>query len=603
MLGERWKVRVSISYIAAIAASFTSCGPRQPRPTDADRDEADFDPELVPDRFGVFSIPGGAMYGYYAERDGYAVIDGDLELPLEPMPARSPSGEIRPYAAGVASLSQLWPGGIVRYKLDEKGDCEGASHGQTVPVSPALRVRVHKAIDLWDGTAVTFTQSIRPDVDSAYLLICERTSTRTNSSEAVGFTGRAQRVWLFSYAPEGKIAHELGHVMGLYHEQSRADRDRFVRINRSCIGDNGNFDTYVLDERQRIGRDIGPYDYGSIMHYKDREWFLGCQTMTPILEGIPSGVEIGQRRRPSQLDLDAINIMYRQTPTQSAFPSRYDDGVVAFDEPRFRGRFHVLTASSYREATLAAIGIDRIQSVRVPPGVIVTLCAGAAEGACRSTDTTLGTLEALAGPVQRVRLERAVTVFAEPELRGPHRSFPVSTLSTGLSPPLILGSIVVPPGLHATTCQGSVCAELLTTMHDPGSLPIDRIHVRPAATLFASVRYSGASKSVLPGDYLVTALGLEDVQSIVAGPGLTIELCSTMKCDQYIGDIADTHGAAAVMYISVRASEAHPPPPRPPPASEPPPDEPAGPHPPPHNGGPSERVCDKKPWLCDRRGP
>jgi len=61
----------------------------------------------------------------------------------------------------------------------------------------------------------------------------------------------------------GVALHEFGHALGLWHEQSRVDRDDFIEI----IWDNvkprgrGSFSTY-LQQSFSV-----PYDYGSIMHY------------------------------------------------------------------------------------------------------------------------------------------------------------------------------------------------------------------------------------------------------------------------------------------------------------------------------------------------
>ena len=57
--------------------------------------------------------------------------------------------------------------------------------------------------------------------------------------------------------------HELGHAVGLWHEQTRTDRDQYITIQWANIAA-GN--AYNFDLRTN-GNDVGAYDYASIMHY------------------------------------------------------------------------------------------------------------------------------------------------------------------------------------------------------------------------------------------------------------------------------------------------------------------------------------------------
>ncbi|XP_062386884.1 zinc metalloproteinase nas-38-like [Sardina pilchardus] len=76
------------------------------------------------------------------------------------------------------------------------------------------------------------------------------------------------------------IQHELLHALGFYHEQSRSDRDKYIRINWEYItkGKAYNF------KKANTNNLNTAYDYGSIMHY-NRYGFsntTGKETMTPI---------------------------------------------------------------------------------------------------------------------------------------------------------------------------------------------------------------------------------------------------------------------------------------------------------------------------------
>ncbi len=86
-------------------------------------------------------------------------------------------------------------------------------------------------------------------------------------SSKVGKQGGKQNIKLSSGCSMGSTIHEIGHAVGLWHEQSRTDRGGTVTINWSNIesGKSHNFKTYTA--RGEDGVNIGAYDIGSIMHY------------------------------------------------------------------------------------------------------------------------------------------------------------------------------------------------------------------------------------------------------------------------------------------------------------------------------------------------
>ena len=219
----------------------------------------------------------------YSEIDGLAVFEGDIVLgTLEEINA-----EAGPEGVGITGGGFRWPNARVPFEVD--------------PNLPNPQ-RVTDAVAHWAAnTRVRFVPRAANDTDFV------RFVPSTASRSPVGKRGGRQDIELTNAAPVGTVIYEMGHALGLWHEQSRQDRNSMVTINFANIpdADEHNFAQHITD-----GDDIGGYDFGSIMHYSATAFSSNDQpTIVPKVP-LPPGVVMGQRNGLSFGDRAAIHALY-----------------------------------------------------------------------------------------------------------------------------------------------------------------------------------------------------------------------------------------------------------------------------------------------------
>lgn len=134
-------------------------------------------------------------------------------------------------------------------------------------------------------------------------------------SAFVGKMGGAQHLTLKSTCNRGSAIHELGHALGLWHEQSRLDAPEHVTVHWDRIEPRYQFAFRTWEQRGYVGIDVGEYDIGSVMHYGSWSFKTGgrCSALDTsgcTITTVDGGYIRAQRDGLSPSDLQTVETLY-----------------------------------------------------------------------------------------------------------------------------------------------------------------------------------------------------------------------------------------------------------------------------------------------------
>ncbi|KAM4036824.1 bone morphogenetic protein 1 isoform 2-T2 [Anomaloglossus baeobatrachus] len=198
--------------------------------------------------------------------------------------------------AATSRPERVWPHGIIPFVVN--GNFTGSQ-----------KAIFRQAMRHWEKhVCVTFVERTEED---SYIVFtyrpcgcCSYVGRRGAGPQAISIGKNCDKF--------GIVVHELGHVIGFWHEHTRPDRDDHVSIVRENIQPGQEYN-FLKMEPEEVNYLDETYDFDSIMHYARNTFSRGINLDTIEPRYKVNGVKpsIGQRTRLSAGDIAQARKLYQ----------------------------------------------------------------------------------------------------------------------------------------------------------------------------------------------------------------------------------------------------------------------------------------------------
>ena len=267
----------------------------------------------------VIGILSGKDSMYVEKKGGKYVWQGDIaldEASFTSFKNRKANDNARTFTNDGL---HLWPSGIVYYTIQN-----GFTQNELNMITYAMN-------NYTGTTPITFVQRTN---QPNYVTFVPGTQRSGLYSDYIGMKGGGQVINLESGKfLTGQIIHEIGHTIGFYHEQCRADRGNAIIVNYNNVTPNTANNIYQFQTYSETGQNgfqIEDFDFNSIMLYSSLDFSDGVH---PVMTTLNGATFTGQRIQLSPGDIETAIYLYNPIFVKVTYiDTRYYDDGYTFDE-------------------------------------------------------------------------------------------------------------------------------------------------------------------------------------------------------------------------------------------------------------------------------